>query len=165
MFSSVKEVWDNDPVKEMTNRLEKGDYKNSYQPPIKINEDKSLELDSSMRLTTETQDLDDTITDIINSPHKSYDCAYSFKHVKDCRNCKKYINTLIKKQIKKNVDGIVMDVNMNKIRRGEDIDTDVSIKKQMEKGIYTDNSKIEYMLLFLCIGIGMFIIYLLKKNI
>jgi hypothetical protein len=138
MFSYNCDAWDNDPVREISDRLQNGEFRthgnddkfNFKNKTNKINRSRCGVDDTDMTITLDSVDSLKSFDDPVMSSYVSLDseypefeynsrCSYSVNHLKKCTRCRRDLNDLIDRKIKKNVDNLLLDLHMNKIRSGK----------------------------------------------
>lgn len=105
-FSSLKEVWEGDPVREISK---------------KINNQSELSLSSDEDDFLPTEEFDRSYADItnINSRWKYDICDKSVEHMMKCKSCYKKLNKLVEKEVKSRCKDIIMKSQLKKVRTNE----------------------------------------------
>ena len=130
MFSNITEAWNNDPVKEITNKLKNNSTNetiNLSDNTISISSDNSLKNDlfpidknykilpknSPIKYTDKSIDLTDSI---FSQENFDTNCTHNYKHLKKCNGCYNYIMNLIDTKVNKRIDDIILNEKLKQLK-------------------------------------------------
>ncbi|MEM0354141.1 MAG: hypothetical protein QXW79_01030 [Thermoplasmata archaeon] len=138
MFSSIKEAWDHDPVKEISSKLSKGIFQNRdrYSEIFNLENKNSKEFGSRISDTSENRspihsdfslslsDVDEKYASVNLSSRLSSDnfllggkngqfndafCTYVARHLKLCENCNNRLRKMISDKLRRKKDEIMLE--------------------------------------------------------
>jgi len=115
MFSSIIEAWDNDPVKEMTNKIKnkKDQTHTSDNLSLSLTND-TLSLFSEQNKISSKENYK-LLSDNIELSLTGTDCKNCIVHFKKCQTCATKLNNLINKKVQINMDKLILDEKLKSI--------------------------------------------------
>jgi hypothetical protein len=122
MFSNINEVWNNDPVKAITDNLAKNDTANLsdshslhlLSDEYNINNYGSYAPVNFGKKDMKIMDLE-MMSEMISSPVNSK-CFYSMKHLKKCDKCHYKLKALINSKVNKKFDEMILKSKMKQLQ-------------------------------------------------
>ncbi|AYV85371.1 MAG: hypothetical protein Satyrvirus13_4 [Satyrvirus sp.] len=146
MFSNITEVWNNDPVKEMTDKLSKNTFRTKPQHEIFNFKNKNVGLSDAKSISLASENLTNTNSNSYSNSYipensvnfreqnlnkylkkyqpKSYNseseddfkCDHNIKHLKKCKICYNKLKQFINSKINKKFDEIILDNKMKQLK-------------------------------------------------
>ena len=119
MFSSINEVWNKDPVKEITQRLKKGEFQepsehtNSFNFKNKLSENNSLSLISENTISRIPKFSMESFIDTDTPDSK---CACNIRHLNKCPHCYRRLKQIMRDKIEKKREEMMIDKKMKKLK-------------------------------------------------
>lgn len=130
MFSNITEAWNNDPVKEITNKLNNSTNEtiSLSDNTISISSNNSLKndlfpIDKDYKILSKNNPIEydtdksiDLTDSIINQKKFDTNYTHNYKHLKKCDNCYNYIMNLIDTQINKRMNDIILNEKLKQLK-------------------------------------------------
>jgi hypothetical protein len=187
MFSNIDEIWNNDPVKDISNRISKGEFDNlseqskifDFNKNISINlSDSDIEsigpLSNKYPITNNEyhhyapakfdkyykskSDLD-AFSDLpINS---NYRCTFSMKHLNKCKRCYSNLKQLINSKVNKKFDELLLENKLKQLRNTTI--TPTIVQQPVPYLHYGTSSWKETLIIMIGAIIAIFIVFLIVK--
>ena len=120
MFSSINEVWNKDPVKEITHRLKKGEFQepsehiNSFNFKDKLSENNSLSLISENTISRIPKFSMESFMDTTDTSDSK--CACNIRHLNKCPHCYRRLKKIMRDKIEKRRENLMANEKVKKIK-------------------------------------------------
>lgn len=178
MFSSIKEAWNNDPVKEMTRRINTNNipersqresiYKFTDNPTysdggISLMSEDLVNITANDKLKNNNLSIDFSEfadTSIITPQNK---CAMSKNHLSQCTDCSNKLNKIIDKKIKQKMNLLLLELNLK--QNESRFDLMKYSNTSLNNKIALPESWKETLILMISILIVIYLICLITKSI
>lgn len=177
MFSDITEVWNHDPVKEITNKISNGEFENRYDRNYQLkNNSINLSDIESISLLSDKSNTENyhgyapakfdrrTNFDIFSesSPINSK-CSFSIRHLNKCDRCYSNLRQLINSKVNKKFDELLLENKLKQLRNQISIPT--VIQQPVPYLHYNNSSWKETLIIMVGAIISIFIVFLIVKII